>query len=92
MCMEIGNLSGVATNLDKRRGNTVAGQRLLVKARAKRGDSLTVTGCQGRCSLRHLYLKADGAIHVEFYLNRKKFIEKLIQERDPFLHENVFFS
>ena len=32
--------------------------------------SLTVTGCQGRCSLRHLYLKADGAIHVEFYLNR----------------------
>ena len=70
MCMEIGNVSGVATNLDKRRGNTVAGQRLLVKAWTKRGDSLThsltVTGCQGRCSLRHPHLKADGAIHVEF--------------------------
>ena len=36
MCIEIGNVFGVATNLDKRRGSTVAGQRLIVKAGAKR--------------------------------------------------------
>ena len=35
MCIEIGNVLGVATSPDKSRGNTVAGHRLLVNADKK---------------------------------------------------------